>query len=63
MKRAIIFDEAAGVFGVEYDNTIGKKHSMRLEAVTYDQALTEARSFLGILENDRDAAGDLWTVE
>lgn len=63
MKRATIFDEATGVFGVEYDNTIGKRHSMRLEAVTYDEAVTEARSFLGILEDDRDAAGDLWTVE
>jgi hypothetical protein len=63
MKRATIFDEAAGVFGVEYDNTIGKKHSMRLEAATYDEAVTEARSFLGIREDDRDAAGDIWTVE
>lgn len=63
MKRAMIYDEAGGVFGVEYDNTIGKKHSMRLEAVTYEAAVTEARSFLGIREDDKDAAGDHWTVE
>ena len=63
MKRATIFDEAGGVFGVEYDNTIGRKHTMRLEAVTYEEALREARAFLGIADNDQDEAGDLWTVE
>jgi hypothetical protein len=63
MKRATIFDESAGVFGLEYDNTIGKKHSMRLEASTYDEAIDEARSYLGIKEDGRDEAGDLWTVE
>jgi hypothetical protein len=63
MKRAIILEDTRGVFGLEYDNTIGQKHTMRLEATTYDQALLEARSFLGILENDRDEDGHLWTVE
>jgi hypothetical protein len=63
MKTAFIFDEGSGVFGLEYDNTIGKKHSMRLDARTYEQALREARSFLGIQANDRDEAGDRWAVE
>ncbi|HEU0011235.1 MAG TPA: hypothetical protein VFT34_15560 [Verrucomicrobiae bacterium] len=63
MKRATILDEAGGVFGLEYDNTIGRKHTMRLEAATYEEALCEAREFLGIAENDQDEAGDQWTVE
>ena len=63
MKRATIFDEVGGVFGVEYDNTIGRKHTMRLDAATYEEALLEARAFLGIAENDQDEAGDQWTVE
>ena len=63
MKRASILDEAGGVLGLEYDNTLGKKNTMRLEALTYDQALREARLFLGIQEDDRDEHGDLWTVD
>jgi len=63
MKRATILDEVGGVFGLEYDNTIGRKHTMRLEAATYEQALREARTFLGIRENGQDEDGDLWTVD
>ena len=63
MKQATILDEVGGVFGLEYDNTVGKKHTMRLDAATYEEALREARSFLGILENDRDEDGDLWAVD
>jgi len=63
MKRATILDEAGGIFGLEYDNTIGRKHTMRLEALTYEQALREARAFLGIGDNDHDVDGDLWTVD
>jgi hypothetical protein len=63
MKRATILDEVGGVFGLEYDNTIGRKHTMRLDAATYEQALREARAFLGIAENDQDEDGDQWTVE
>jgi len=63
MKRATVLDESFGFFGLEYDNTVGQKHTMRLDAATYDEALREARSFLGIKEDDRDEDGELWTVE
>ena len=63
MKRATVLDEVGGFFGLEYDNTIGRKHTMRLEAATYEGALREARAFLGIAENDQDEDGDQWTVE
>jgi hypothetical protein len=63
MKRATILDEVGGVFGLEYDNTIGRKHTMRLDAATYEDALLEARAFLEIGENDQDEAGDQWAVE
>jgi len=63
MKRATILDEVGGFFGLEYDNTIGRKHTMRLDAATYEEALREARAFLGIAENDQDGDGDSWTVD
>jgi hypothetical protein len=63
MKRASILDEAGGGFILEYDDTVGRQHTMRLEARTYDAAILEARSFLGSRKDDRDAAGDLWMVE
>ncbi len=62
-KVGQILDEEEGGFGFEYDNTRGQKNTMRLEALTYEGALREARSFLGIQANDRDADGDLWAVE
>jgi hypothetical protein len=63
MKYASILDEGRDSFCLEYENTIGRKHTMRLEAATYDEALREARAFLGIKENDCDEDGDLWVVE
>ena len=63
MKCATISEQARGVFGLEYDNTLGKKHSMRLDATSYEKALREARSYLGINEYDHDEAGDQWVVE
>ena len=62
MKSAVILDLAGGIFGLEYDNTLGKKHTMRLDALTYEEALQEARSYLGIKDDDRDEAGDQWTM-
>jgi hypothetical protein len=62
VKVAIILDQAQGTFGLEYDDTRGKKHTMRLDAQTYDGALREAKSFLGIQKDDRDEAGDQWTI-
>jgi hypothetical protein len=63
MKIARIQDNDTGSFGLEYDNTIGKKNTMRLEAVTYEGAIREAKSFLGINADDRDAEGSQWDVE
>ena len=62
MKLATILDEGSTQFALEYDNTVGKKHQMRLDAATYENAITEARAYLGIKEDDRDEAGDQWTV-
>lgn len=63
MKIARILDEDEGTFGLEYDNTVGKKHIMRLDAETYDDAIREARSFLGINTDDRDGDGVEWNIE
>jgi hypothetical protein len=62
MKRAIILDQEDEAFGVEYDNTIGTRNTMRLEATTYADAILEAKSFLGITEN-RDADGTVWEID
>ena len=63
MKTARILDEDGAGFGLEYDNTLGKKNSMRLDAFTYENAIREAKSFLGISADDRDADGAEWDVE
>ena len=63
MKCATILDQAAGQFALEYDNTLGRKNQMRLDAATYENALREARSFLGISDDDCDEAGDQWAIE
>jgi len=63
MKRATILDQGRDQFALEYENTLGRKNQMRLDAVTYERAIREARIFLGINEDDHDEAGDQWTVE
>ena len=63
MKHATIVDEGPGQFALQYDNTLGRKNQMRLDAATYEKAIREARSYLGINENDHDEAGDQWAVE
>ena len=63
MKIARILDEPGGMFRVEYDDTIGHKHNARLDALTYEQALQEARSYLEIGEGDRDTQGAQWDIE
>ena len=63
VKVARILEEEEDGFGLEYDNTRGQKHTMRLDALTYEGAIREARSYLGIAEDDRDEDGDCWTVE
>jgi len=62
LKRAIILDQEDEAFGVEYDNTIGTRNTMRLEATTYEDAILETKSFLGITEN-RDEAGTVWEID
>jgi hypothetical protein len=63
MNFARILDAENGGFTLEYDNTLGKRNTMRLEAITYENAIREAKSFLGIKNDDRDAEGTSWQVE
>ncbi|HLH56454.1 MAG TPA: hypothetical protein VKY92_22900 [Verrucomicrobiae bacterium] len=63
MKIARILDESGGTFRLEFDDTLGHKQNSRLDARTYEQALREARSYLGIGEGDCDAEGAQWDIE
>ncbi|HXU79737.1 MAG TPA: hypothetical protein VN794_24355 [Methylomirabilota bacterium] len=63
MKTAKILDMDQDRFGLEYDNNLGKRNTMRLDAATYEKAISEARSFLGINQENVDADGTLWEVE
>ena len=63
MKIARILDQDDDTFAVEYDNGIGKKNQMRLEATTYEGAIVEVKSFLGIDAKNMDGDGALWEVE
>ena len=63
MKVARILDESGGTFRLEFDNTLGHKQNSRLDAKTYEQALREARAYLGIGDEDRDSGGDQWDIE
>jgi hypothetical protein len=58
-----VLEEEEGEFSLEYDDTRGQKNTMRLDAVSFDGAVREARSFLGIGADDRDEAGDHGTVD
>jgi hypothetical protein len=63
MKIARILDLENNGFRLEYDNNLGKKNNMRLEAVTYERAIREARSFLELNQENLDTDGTLWEVE
>lgn len=63
MKIARILDEQGGAFRLEYDDTLGHKRNTRLDAMTYEQAVREARSYLEIGEGDRDSEGTPWDIE
>lgn len=63
MKIARIFDQDAETFALEYENTLGRKNTMRLDARTYENAIREAKAYLGINEENTDADGALWQVE
>ena len=63
MKIAKILDQAHDTFGLEYDDTRGTKNRMRLDALTYEKAIREAKSYLDINEDNLDPDGTLWEVE
>ena len=63
MKIARILDESGGTFRLEYDDTLGHKQNTRLDAMTYEQAVREARSYLEIGEGDCDPEGAQWDIE
>jgi len=63
MKTAKILDQPHDTFALEYDDTRGTKNMMRLDALTYEKAIQEAKSYLGINEENQDADGKLWEVE
>ncbi len=63
MKIARILDEEGGSFRLEYDNDLGHKQNNRLDALTYEQALREAKGYLEIGDDDRDPEGAQWAIE
>ena len=63
MKTARILDLENNAFGLEYDNNLGQKNTMRLDAATYEKAIREAKSFLGITPDNLDAEGTAWEIE
>ncbi len=63
MKTARILDQEHGTFGLEYNTTRSANNTMRLEALTYEKAIREAKSFLGIKDDDHDEDGTLWEIE
>jgi hypothetical protein len=63
MKLARILDNDSGDFGLEYENTLGKTNTMHLDALTYEKAIREAKSFLGINTAHEDADGTIWDIE
>ena len=62
MKIGRILDQDNGAFGLEYDTTRGQKSTMRLDALSYEKAVREAKSYLGIMEDDLDGEGVLWDI-
>ena len=62
MKTATVLDTGEGGFGLEYDNWHGSRNTMRLDAETYEGAVREARSFLGIRQDGRDEEGEEWEI-
>jgi len=63
MKTARILDQDYGTFALEYDASRGLRNTMRLDAREYEKAILEARSFLGINEDNLDEDGAVWEVE
>jgi hypothetical protein len=63
MKTARILEEEDDSFCLEYDNNLGQKNTMRLDAATYERAMREAKSYLGIDPGNLDGDGTVWEIE
>ena len=63
MKTARILEDEDDSFGLEYDNNLGQKNTMRLDAATYEKAVREAKSYLGITPENLDDEGTVWEIE
>lgn len=62
-RSARILDCEDETFAAEYEDTLGRTNLMRLDAVTYEQAIQETKDYLGIDADNRDSAGAEWRVE
>jgi len=62
VKRVTITEDDDGAFVAEYDNSLGAKNAMRLEASTYEEAVDEIKEYLGITD-DRDGDGNTWEID
>lgn len=63
MKTAMILEEEDEAFLLEYDNNLGQKNTMRLDAVNYHGAIQEAKSYLGIDDQNLDGDGIEWKFD
>ena len=62
-KIGRIKEDDRGTFSLEYDNTLGKKNTMRLDAATYEAAIREAQVFLEVNDQGLDDHGAHWDIE
>ena len=62
-KFAQIVDQPHERFGLQYQDTLGRKNTMRLDAITYEAAVSEAKSFLGINRENFDDDGNTWEIQ
>lgn len=60
LKTAIILEGDDDAFLLEYDNNLGQKNTMRLDAVNYHGAVHEAKSYLGVNDENLDGDGTEW---
>ncbi len=63
MKTGKILEQEDETFGLEYDDTRGTRNTMRLDSLTYEKAIREAKSYLGINAENLDEDGTLWEIE
>jgi hypothetical protein len=63
IKTAMILEEEDEAFLLEYDNNLGQKNTMRLDALNYCGAVQEARFYLGIDDKNLDGDGTEWKFD